>query len=179
MRVDFQSSEIAPFHNIQAGLRVLSTFVRSGLAWQVTLRLIVGAYWIFFSYSKWSDRSWVRDLLGTAAQGSYIPIYGQILRSLASPNWSTLAIAITIVEAAVGLMILLGLFTRIAAAVGAFLGLNLTLTFSFCNCPWTSDFQLVFWFYFAPTLLNVQLIFDQSSNIFGLQKILKKSLVSS
>ena len=150
------------------------------MLWQIALRLAVGIYWIYFSYSKWFDRSWVKDLLGTAAQGSYIPFYGQLLKNIALPNWGAVAIGITILEGAVGLMILLGFLTRIAAILGTLLSLNLTLTFTLCKCPWTeADFPLVFWFYFAPLLLNIQVIFDQSSNLFGLQRLVKRIFVFS
>jgi len=136
------------------------------------LRLIVAFYWIFFSYQKWFDRSWVRDLLSTAAQSSYIPFYTQFLNHLALPNWSSVALGVTILEGAIGVMMLLGWLTRIAAALGTLLSLGLTFTFALCKCPWTeADFPLVFWFYFAPLLLNVQVIFDKSSNRFGLQRL--------
>lgn len=143
------------------------------LAWHTILRVIMGAFWLDFSYQKWFDRTWVKDLLSTAAQGNYIPVYGTLLREIASPNWWTVSLVVMVLEAVVGSMILLGLFTRVAATVGVLMSLGLTLTFCFCNCPWTNDFLLVFWFYFGPFLLNVQLIFDQSSESTGLQRILR------
>lgn len=94
-------------------------------------------------------------------------------RNRPSPNWWTVSLVVMVLEAVVGSMILLGLFTRVAATVGVLMSLGLTLTFCFCNCPWTNDFLLVFWFYFGPFLLNVQLIFDQSSESTGLQRILR------
>lgn len=88
--------------------------------------------------------------MAAAAQSSYIPFYRELLRTIALPNWSALALAITIVEGAVAFMILSGAYTRIAAIVGTLLSLNYVLAFALCNCPWAvTDFPLVFWFYFA------------------------------
>jgi len=143
------------------------------LAWHTILRIIMGVYWLYFSYQKWFDRTWVKDLLSTAAQGNYIPVYGTLVRELASPNWWTVGLVVMVLEAVVGSMLLLGLFTRVAATIASLMSLALILTFCFCNCPWTNDFPLVFWFYFGPFLLNVQLIFDRSSRSTGLHRILK------
>jgi uncharacterized membrane protein YphA (DoxX/SURF4 family) len=143
-------------------------------AWHSVLRIVVGTYWIYFSVMKWFDRSWVRDLLNTAASGSYLPGYNQLLKYAASNPGST-AIVVTILETVIGLFILLGILTRVAATLGAVLGLNLLLTFAFCRCQWTqTDFPLVFWFYFFPIILNIQVAFDRSSRTFGLQRILGK-----
>lgn len=148
---------------------------RTRLVWQLILRVAVGFYWIYFSSQRWFDPFGVKDLIITAAAGNYVPLYGEILRWLVAPNWLATTIGVTVLESAVGFMILLGVFTRVAGALGAFNSLNLTLTFSFCKCPWAeADFPLVFWFYFAPFLLNVQVIFDQSNNFFGLRRIIGK-----
>lgn len=136
----------------------------------------MGGYWLFFSSQRWFDRSGVQDLVNTAAQGNYVPFYEDLLRILIATNLETTATAITILETIVGLMILLGVFTKIAGLLGAFINLNLTLTFSFCQCPWAeADFPLVFWFYFAPMLLNLQIAFDQSANVIGIKRLLAKS----
>lgn len=136
--------------------------------------MVVGGYWVFFSHQKWFDRSWVERTINTAAQGNYLPVYSQILKQLVVPNSSTLALLTTILEAAVGFMLILGILTRIAAIVGSLIDINLTMIFGFCNC--TADFPLVFWFYFAPFLLNVQLIFDRSSEAFGIQTLVKRAI---
>lgn len=150
--------------------------IRPYAIWQIILRLIVGGYWLYFSYQKWFDRTWVKDMVAAAAQGSYIPFYREFLQTIVLPNWETLALLITVAESAVGLMILLGFLTRIAAAVGAFIIANLIVSFTLCTCAWAvSDFPLVFWFYFSALILNIQLIFDQSSKTFGLQRFMKKN----
>ena len=142
------------------------------LLWQFSLRVAVGAYWLFFSSQRWFDVSWARDLLTVAAEQNYLPVYGDALRILVVPNWLFAAIAVTVVESTIGILLLLGILTKIAAGLGAFNALNLTLTFSFCRCPWVeADFPLVFWFYFSALLLNVQVIFDSSSRLLGVSRL--------
>ena len=148
------------------------------MAWHIVLRIVVGTYWIYFSVMKWFDRSWVSDLLSIAANGSYLPGYNQLLRYAAS-NPGSIATVITVLETVIGLLILLGILTRVGATLGAFLGLNLLLTFAFCRCQWTqTDFPLVFWFYLFPIILNLQVAFDKSSEAFGLQRIVKNMHLS-
>lgn len=151
---------------------------RAETMWQIVLRIVIGTYWLYFSFTKWFDRSWVSDLLSTAANGSYLPCYNQLLKYAAS-NPGSIAIIVTIFETVIGLLILLGILTRVGATLGAILGLNLLLTFAFCRCQWTqADFPLVFLFYFFPIILNLQLAFDKSSGVFGLQRIVRKMHVS-
>jgi uncharacterized membrane protein YphA (DoxX/SURF4 family) len=133
----------------------------------------MGAYWIYFSSMKWFDRSWAKDLFITADNGNYIPGYSQVLTYAA--NYSgTIAIAVTIIESIIGACILLAILTRVAATIGAFLDLNLMLTFAFCRCHSTqADFPLVFWFYFLPLILNVLLALDESGYTYGLQGVVQ------
>ena len=42
---------------------------------------------------------------------------------------------VRLAETAIGLMLILGIFPRVAGGVGALIALNLLLTFSFCDCP--------------------------------------------
>ncbi len=152
---------------------------RLELAWQLALRLSIGIYWLYFASQRWIDVSWVEWLLKTAADGNYVPIYGDILRMTVAWDWENLARIVTIAETAVGLMIILGILVKIAGAIGALIGLNLLTTFAFCSCPWNErEFPLVFWFYFAPTLLNMQLIFDKSSKTIGVARLFGRVLVA-
>ena len=114
----------------------------------------------------------VSDLLSIAASNNYVPAYSTLLKYVARSSGS-LAIVITAIETVIGAFILFGILTRVGAAIGTILGLNLMLTFAFCRCPWTQDFPLIFCFYFFPIVLNVQVIFDKSSSAFGLQRIVR------
>ncbi|MEM0441131.1 MAG: DoxX family membrane protein [Candidatus Caldarchaeum sp.] len=130
--------------------------------WSLMLRFSVGVFWLFFASQRWFDRSWVRPLLETAAAGNYIPIYRDLLRQAAN-SWEAMAIIVTIAETSVGAMIVIGVFPRIAALVGAVIASNLWLTFSFCDCWWnTEDAPMVFWFYFSAFMLNLAVVREKS-----------------
>lgn len=148
--------------------------------WQLTLRVFVGSYWIFFSSQRWFTPYVVKDITVTAAQGNYLPVYGQLLRAVVLSNPELTILAVTILESLVGFMILLGVLPKVASVIGALHGLNLTLTFSFCTCPWVeADFPLTFWFYFSAFLLNMQILFDKSSKQLGIQSLLGKVLTKA
>jgi uncharacterized membrane protein YphA (DoxX/SURF4 family) len=148
--------------------------------WQLALRGIVGSYWIFFSSQRWLNPFGVRDITITATQGNYIPVYGTLLRAVILPNPELTILAVTFLESAVGFMILLGVLPKVAATLGAIDSVNLTLTFSFCTCPWTeSDFPLTFWFYFSALLLNVQLLFDESWKAAGIERLVRDRMRKS
>ncbi|MEM1943747.1 MAG: DoxX family membrane protein [Candidatus Caldarchaeum sp.] len=141
--------------------------------WSLLLRLAVGGFWLFFASQRWLDRAWVKPLLETAAEGNYLPFYGNLLRQ-AAQSWETVALAATVAETIVGVMILLGFFPRAAAAAGALIALNLWLTFSFCSCPWnTTDAPQVFWFYFSAFLLNLVVLREKNhpSPLRGVKKM--------
>jgi uncharacterized membrane protein YphA (DoxX/SURF4 family) len=129
--------------------------------WAFALRLSTGLFWLFFASQRWLDISWVRDLFTTAAVNNYLPVYGVLLRTLMD-SWYYVALFVTVAETAIGLMLVLGIFPRLAGGVGALIALNLLLTFSFCDCPWnTADAPMVFWFYFSAFLLNLAVVREQ------------------
>ena len=124
----------------------------------LALRLSRGFFWLFFASQRWLDISWARDLFTTAAVNNYLPVYGALLRTLMD-SWYYAALFVTVAETAIGLMLVLGIFPRLAGGVGALIALNLLLTFSFCNCPWnTADVPIVFRLYFLVTFLNLAVL---------------------
>jgi uncharacterized membrane protein YphA (DoxX/SURF4 family) len=129
--------------------------------WALAVRLSTGFFWLYFASQRWFNVGWVRDLFTTAAANNYIPLYGDFLRSLAG-DWFILAAVVTAAETAIGFMMVLGVFPRVAGGLGALIAANLLLTFSFCNCPWnTADAPTVFWLYFSATLLNLAVLREQ------------------
>jgi uncharacterized membrane protein YphA (DoxX/SURF4 family) len=129
--------------------------------WALAVRFSAGFFWLYFASQRWFDVSWVKDLYITAAANNYIPLYGELLRSLAG-DWFTLAVVVTVAETAIGFMMILGVFPRVAGGLGALIAANLLLTFSFCDCPWNAaDAPMVFWFYFSAALLNLAVLREQ------------------
>jgi thiosulfate dehydrogenase [quinone] large subunit len=85
-----------------------------------------------------------------AARGSS-PI-GGLLGPVAAHS-TAFGVAMAAAELAVGLGVLLGLFTRVAAAGGMLLALSLWLTVSWDASPWFTSADLVYLFAFTPLLL--------------------------
>jgi len=76
------------------------------------------------------------------------PIIGHLLR-FATP----IGVLIALGELAVGIGVLLGLWTRIAAIGGAIISLALFLTVSFHSSPWYTGADIVFFFAWMPLVL--------------------------
>jgi hypothetical protein len=85
--------------------------------WALAVRLSTGFFWLFFASQRWFNVGWVRDLFTTAAANNYIPLYGDFLRSLAG-DWFILAAVVTAAETAIGFMMVLGVFPRVAGGLG-------------------------------------------------------------
>ncbi len=131
---------------------------RTADVWAFVLRISVGGFWLYFASQRWFDISWVRELFTTAAYNNYTPLYGDLLRGLVD-SWLIIAYGVTAAETVIGLMLVLGIYPRLAGGAGAFIAANLLLTFSFCTCPWNAaDAPMVFWFYFAAVILNLAVL---------------------
>ena len=91
--------------------------------WALALRLSTGLFWLFFASQRWLDISWARDLFTTAAVNNYLPVYGALLRTLMD-SWYYVALFVTVAETAIGLMLVLGIFPRLAGGVGALIALT-------------------------------------------------------
>ena len=117
--------------------------------WPSIVRVVVGAYWLFFASQKWTGVEWMKPLMRAAAAANPIPGLHQILSLEVAPNWEPFAIAQAAGETAVGVLLVVGLGTRWAALAGILLALNLCLTVA----PLTADgFR---WMYVLALLVNV------------------------
>jgi uncharacterized membrane protein YphA (DoxX/SURF4 family) len=96
-------------------------------------RIGVGGYWIYFASQKWPPRgvAWMQPLMADAGQKNPIPILHDFLVQFVTPNWHLFALAQAAGETAVGVALILGVFTRPAALIGALLAVNVSLTVAF------------------------------------------------
>jgi thiosulfate dehydrogenase [quinone] large subunit len=92
----------------------------------------------------------IQSQLAGAARRSPIHAFVSPLTHLAVP----LGIVIALVELAVGVGTLLGLWTRVAAAGGAVLSFLLFLTVSFHSSPYYTGSDIVFFFAWLPLVLT-------------------------
>jgi thiosulfate dehydrogenase (quinone) large subunit len=105
------------------------------------VRLYVGWAWLHAGWEKFQSAAWVGDKAGTAIKGFLMGAlqktsgahpdvqgwYASFIQNVALPNAETLSYIITFGEIAIGIALILGLFTGIAAFFGTFMNLNFLL----------------------------------------------------
>jgi uncharacterized membrane protein YphA (DoxX/SURF4 family) len=122
-------------------------------AWASVFRVIVGLYWLYFASTKWQGVDWMRGLMQSAGPANPIPGLHEFLIQVVAPNWFVFAIAQTVGETVVGILLILGLATRWAGVAGFLLAMNLALVVAFeVHDP---GFR---WLYYLGVLVNAQVI---------------------
>jgi uncharacterized membrane protein YphA (DoxX/SURF4 family) len=122
-------------------------------AWPSLFRLFVGIFWLYFASTKWQGVGWMRGLIQSAGAANPIPGLHEFLIQVVAPNWLVFAIAQTIGETVVGILLILGLATRWAGIGGFLLAVNLALVVAFeVSDP---GFR---WLYYLAVLVNAQVI---------------------
>jgi len=121
--------------------------------WQSLFRATIGLYWLYFASTKWNGVDWVHGLMKAAGPANPIPGLREILINVVAPNWFFFAVAQTVAETVVGVLLLIGLATRWAAILGLLLAANLALVVAFD----VSDpgFR---WLYYLAVLVNAQVL---------------------
>lgn len=114
-------------------------FADSRVAWVwIILRVYVGYEWFLAGWSKLNDEAWAGAQAGTAIKGFFAGVltktsgahpgvsawYGAFIENFAMNHTVFFSYLITYGELAVGVALILGAFTGIAAFGGAFMNLN-------------------------------------------------------
>ena len=124
----------------------------------VPLRLFLGVTFIFAGLQKLANPNFFNrnspisiwsQLVGAQRNSPIHFLVGHLLK-VATP----LGVLIAVGEVAIGLGVLLGLMTRVAAAGGMLLSLGLFLTVSFHSSPYYTGADIVFFFALTPLLLG-------------------------
>lgn len=121
--------------------------------WPSLFRIVVGLYWLYFASQKWQGIGWMRGVLVSAARVNPIPGLHEFLVSVVVPNWMPFALAQTVAENMVAVLLILGLATRWAGVLGFLLAVNLALTVAFAVHD--DGFR---WLYYLAVLANAQII---------------------
>lgn len=122
-------------------------------AWASVFRFTVGVYWLYFASTKWQGVNWMHGLIQSAGKANPIPGLHELLVQVVAPNWYAFAIAQTIAETVVAILLILGLATRWAGIGGLLLAMNLALVVAFeVSDP---GFR---WLYYLGVLVNAQVI---------------------
>jgi uncharacterized membrane protein YphA (DoxX/SURF4 family) len=122
-------------------------------AWPSLFRFTVGLYWLYFASAKWGGVEWVKGLMQSAGAANPIPGLKEILINVVAPNWYFFAVAQTIGETIVAVLLILGLATRWAAVLGLLLATGLALVVAFEVGD--DGFR---WLYYLAVLVNAQVI---------------------
>lgn len=94
---------------------------------------------------------------------------GGILRDFVIPNWQPIIIFQTVLETAIGLLLLVGLFTRVVGILGTILASSLLLTFI-----GSLDAPVFVWFYLLSAFTNLTVAISDAGRNFGLDSLLVK-----
>lgn len=129
----------------------------------------MGFYWIYFSSQKWFDDAWVKPILEQAARSNPIPILSRLMDTLVLPNWLILTRAQTILEAAIGILLLIGLLTRVAGSLGGLLAAFLLISFL-----GSLDAPVFVWFYILTSMTSVTVALSDAGKELGLDGLLAK-----
>lgn len=123
----------------------------------VPLRLFLGVTFFFAGLQKLANPDFFKDTspisihaqLLAVAHSSPIHVFtNHLLEHASAVGW-----VIAIGEVSIGVGVLLGLWTRLAAAAGMALSLGLFLTISFHASPYYTGSDIVFFFAWTPLLL--------------------------
>jgi len=150
-------------------------FNNSRLTWLwLIVRLYVGYAWLHAGWGKVTDSAWVGENAGASitgflkgaiakTSGAHPAVqgwYGSFLENLIIPNSTFFSYIIAYGELLVGIALILGIFTGIAAFFGAFMNLNFLLAGT------TSTNPILF------TLAILLILARKPAGVLGLGKVL-------
>lgn len=121
---------------------------RFAIVW-LLIRLYVGWEWLIAGWGKLNNPVWVGDKAGVAIQGflngalakttgahpDVAGWYAAFIQNVALPNAAFFSYLVTFGEIAVGIGLILGLFTGIAAFFGTFMNMNYLLAGTVSSNP--------------------------------------------
>jgi uncharacterized membrane protein YphA (DoxX/SURF4 family) len=122
-------------------------------AWPSLFRIAVGLYWLYFASTKWAGVDWVHSLMVSAGHANPIPGLRDVLINFVAPNWFFFAVAQTVGETVVGVLLLIGLATRWAGVLGLLLAMSLAMVVA-----WEVSDPGFRWLYYLGVLVNAQVI---------------------
>jgi uncharacterized membrane protein YphA (DoxX/SURF4 family) len=121
-------------------------------AWASLFRIVVGLFWLYYASQKWQGVGWMQAVMNETARVNPIPGLHEFLVQVVAPNWFVFAIGQAAGETVVAVMLVLGLASRWAGALGLLLALNLAFTVAFAADP---GFRFL---YYLAVLVNAQVI---------------------
>ncbi len=142
------------------------------------LRVVYGLYWLYAaSWKVPPDFGRVSDtgLWHWISQGIQYPTlawYRSLLEAIVVPNFTLFGYVVLLTELTIGLSLCLGAFTRLGAALGIVMSVNITL--SVLNVPGEAA-----WFYAALIGLHLLLGITRSGRVWGVDARLAEKLAGA
>jgi len=121
------------------------------------LRLFLGATFLYAGLQKLANPNFFRAASPISIQAQLIaashtsPLHALLIHLIRAAE--PIGVVISLSEVAIGVGVLLGLWTRIAAIGGAVLSLSLFLTISFHASPYFTGADIVFFFAWLPFII--------------------------
>ncbi len=141
--------------------------------WPIALaRMAMGTLWLWSlrwklppDFDGGSHRS-LREWLELEAAHPVIGLYGDIVSEIVLPNLTPFAWSLFLLELAVGLSLLLGAFSRVGAAIGLALSLNLGIGLAAVPGEWP-------WSYLMMVMWHGTLLVSDAGRLWGLDRYRK------
>ena len=132
-------------------------------------RVGVAMLWIEnVGWKRPPDFSSLRDFTTLAVDHPVLPPWSWLVSHVVLPNFTFFAWVTLLLEASIGVFLLLGLATRLWAVVG--LGQTLVITMSILNAPHEWE-----WSYYLMFLAHIALFATAAGRSFGLDGVLRES----
>ena len=133
------------------------------------IRVLLGIFWLLQITWKWPPVFGCPDQgfckwLDLEVQHPLIPLYGEFVRAVIRPNVYVVGWVTTFVEEGIGLLLVLGLFTRFGALVGALWSINLLI--GLANIPGEEG-----WYYAFLIMLNLTFVALGASGQFSIDRL--------
>jgi uncharacterized membrane protein YphA (DoxX/SURF4 family) len=132
------------------------------------LRVLVGSMW--WQQSLWKIppnfdglRYWMQQEVAHAA----VPLQSTLVGDLVLPNLNLFGPLVYLIEVAIGVSLVLGLFTRIGALLGVLMGVNLWLGLYSAPGEWP-------WTYMFLVIIQLLFVIDPPGFVLGADALLKQ-----
>jgi uncharacterized membrane protein YphA (DoxX/SURF4 family) len=132
------------------------------------LRVLMGAMW--WQQTLWKippDFDGLRYWMGQEAEHSAIALQGTLVRDIVLPNLGVFGPLVYLAELAIGVSLLLGLFSRAGAVLGLLMGLNLWLGLYSAPNEWP-------WTYMFLVMIQALFAIDPPGRLLGADAVLRR-----
>jgi len=132
------------------------------------LRVLVGAMW--WQQSLWKippNFDGLKYWMGQEAEHAATVLQGDLVRDVVLPNLNLFGPLVYLVEVAIGVSLLLGVLSRVGAALGLLMGLNLWLGLYSAPGEWP-------WTYMFLCVIQALFVLDPPGRVLGVDALLRR-----